>query len=246
MTDVRAFTRAACAVLTLAAAGCGGASTPTAPLPPQTPTAPAATTTVSYSGIFGSGNFTGTVTMTAVVPVSGGTSLTNMVPIIVDTASGVAKFSGSAPPINLTGTFDTTANRFLLTGGSFKVDVTVNAGVATGSITTAVGSGSVSALSSTESSPATRYCGTYRGTEPGKFLVVVSGGTASGVAAQDGEPDAITLTGSVTGNVVTLGWAWTDGAGGSGAAIGTITGQTISGTWSNTDGHSGTWSGAGC
>ena len=248
MTNVSSFPRAACVALGLATAlGCGGATTPTAPAPPS-PTPPVATTTIAYSGIFGSGTLTGTLTMSAIVPVSA-TALTNITPLIVDTATGTAKFTGaSQTAVNLSGTFDTTANRFVLSGGSFRVDATVAGGVATGTIATAGGGGSVAALQTTTANPATQFCGTYRGSETGKFLVVVQGAKASGVAAQDGDPDAITLTGSADGNAVTLNWAWTEDGGGRGTATGTITGATVGGTWSNTVGKSGTWSGgtAGC
>lgn len=55
-----------------------------------------------------------------------------------------------------------------------------------------------------------------RGTESGKFLVVIRGGLASGIAAQDGEPGGITLAGSANGNSVSLSWSWTEGVGGAG------------------------------
>jgi hypothetical protein len=122
----------------------------------------------------------------------------------------------------------------------------VTDGIANGTITTPAGSGSVAALATTEGNPVAQYCGTYAGTEPGKFLVVVRNGLASGVAAQEGEPGGITIAGSVNGSSVTLNWSWVEGAGGTGKAVGTITGTTIGGTWSNTDGHSGTWSGSTC
>lgn len=85
-----------------------------------------------------------------------------------------------------------------------------------------------------------------RGTESGKFLVVIRGGLASGIAGQNGEPGGITLAGSANGNSVSLSWSWTEGVGGQGLATGTINGQSIGGTWSNTDGQSGSWSGSGC
>jgi hypothetical protein len=88
-----------------------------------------------------------------------------------------------------------------------------------------------------------KHCGTYSGTESGKFLVVVSGGVASGVAAQDGRPESITLGGTASSTHVTLTWAWDTG---NGTAGGVFIGPDVSGTWSNTTGHNGIWSGTNC
>ena len=257
MTITRSFPRALVAFC-LVVAACGGSATgvptPTAPTPatpappaPPAPPPPVATTTVTYQGLFGSGMFTGTVTLTAQVPVSARAGLTNNATLVMSGATGTAKFSGaSTMTITLTGTYDTETNRFLLSGGAWSIDVTVADGRATGTISTPAGAGSVAALVTTESNPASQYCGTYGGTEPGKFLVVIRSGLVSGVAAQDGQPGGITLAGSANGNSVSMSWSWTEGSGGQGLATGTINGQTIGGTWSNTDGHSGTWSGSGC
>ena len=253
MYIVRSFPRALIALYFAAAVttACGGSSSPTGPSTPATPTPPAppppvATTTVEYRGLFGSGMFTGTVSLTAVVPVSA----TAYVPDTaqdVASASGTAKFSGaSTTTVNLTGTYDTATGRFTLSGGAWSIDATVVDGRATGTIVTPAGAGSIAALTSTASAPVSQYCGSYSGTESGKFLVVIRNGLATGVAAQDGEPGGVTLAGSANGNSISLSWSWTDGSGGQGLAIGTINGTTVGGTWSNTDGQSGIWSGSGC
>lgn len=253
MKIVRSCSRALATLCVAAVAACGGSSSPTGPSsqtsPPPAPPSPPpiATTAVSYQGLFGSGLFTGAVTLTAQVPVSASARLTNRATLVMPGATGTAKFSGaSTTTVSLTGTYDTETNRFLLSGGAWAIDVTVVDGRATGTISTPVGAGSVAALATTESNPATQYCGSYAGTESGKFLVVVRAGLASGVAAQDGEPGGVTLAGSANGNSVSLSWSWTEGVGGQGLATGTINGLSIGGTWSNTDGQSGTWSGAKC
>jgi hypothetical protein len=243
----------ACVALALVAAGCGGSSTsptptsPTAPTTPTTPTPPVATTTVAYSGLFASGLFTGSVTMTAQVPVSSAGSLANIATLSAS-ATGTAKFSGASnTTINLTGTYDTVTGKFTLSTAGWTVQVTVVDGVASGTISTPVGAGSVAALQTTESNPVVNYCGSYSGTESGKFLVTIRNGLASGVAAENGLPGGVTLAGTASGNTVTLSWSWTEGSGGRGTAIGTINGTSLSGTWTNTDNQSGTWSGnAGC
>ena len=254
MTITRSFPRAL-VVFCLVAAACGGSgagvAAPTAPTPatpaPPAPPPPVATTTVTYKGLFGSGMFTGTVTLTAQVPVSAKAGLTNSATLVMSGATGTAKFTGaSTTTVTLTGTYDTVTNRFQLSGGAWTIDVTVVDGSATGTISTPAGAGSVVAMLTTESNPASQYCGTYDGTESGKFLVVIRSGLASGVAAQDGQPGGITLAGSVNGNSVSLSWSWTEGSGGQGLATGTINGDAIGGTWTNTEGHSGTWSGRGC
>lgn len=253
MTIVRPLARAACVALALAAAGCGGSSTspsPTAPSAPTTPTTPAPpvpTTTVAYSGLFASGLFTGTVSMTAEVPAGASASLTNIATLSA-TATGTAKFAGaSTTTINLTGTYDTVTGKFTLASAGWTVEATVTNGVASGTITTPAGAGTVAALQTTQSEPVVNYCGTYTGIESGKFVVTIRNSLASGVAAQDGLPGGITLAGSVSGSSVTLNWSWTEGSGGRGTAVGTINDTTIGGTWSNTENHSGTWSGkAGC
>jgi hypothetical protein len=246
MSIVSLLRRAACAAVLLVATACGSSSTPTAPTPPAPPP-PVATTTVTYSGLFGSGMFTGTVTLTAVVPTSN-TADTSNGPLAIASATGTAKFSGaSKTTINLTGTFDTTTNKFTLTSAGWSIDATVTNNRVTGTISTPVGGGGMAALVTTASNPTVSYCGNYVGTESGKFLVTTGSGFATGVAAENGIPGAVTLAGTVNGNSVSLSWSWTDGVGGQGVATGTINGTSISGTWSNTDGQSGTWSGsAGC
>jgi hypothetical protein len=97
---------------------------------------------------------------------------------------------------------------------------------------------------STAALPATRYCGTYSGTEGGKFVIAVSGGVVSGVAAQDGEPSAQAVSGRAVNSQVTLSWAWNEPSGsGSGSATGTISGDSVSGSWSNSLNHRGTGGG---
>src|SRR5688500_14956553 len=198
MSSISSSRRAASAAALVVATACGGSS-PTSPTPPAPPP-PVATTTVHYSGVFGSGLFTGAVTLTAIVPTAV-TANTSSGPLAIATATGTAKFTGaSTTTVNLTGTFDTTTNRFTLTSSGWNIDVTVTNGIASGTITTPAGSGTVGALVSTESNPAAQFCGTYSGTEAGKFLVVVRNGLASGVAAQNGQPGGVTLAGSANGN----------------------------------------------
>lgn len=255
MTIVRPIARAACVALALVAAACGGSSTsitPTAPTTPTTPTTPTPPpvpmTTVAYSGLFASGLFTGTVSMTAQVPAgSSGASLTN-IETLSASATGTAKFAGaSTTTVNLTGTYDTVTGKFTLASAGWTVEATVVNGMASGTITTPAGAGSVAALQTTQSDPVVNYCGTYSGIESGKFVVTIRNSLASGVAAQDGLPGGITLAGSVSGSSVTLNWSWTEGSGGRGTAVGTINDTSIGGTWSNTENHSGTWSGkSGC
>lgn len=253
MFSIRSCYRAVGAALLFIIVGCGGGSSsgvstpsgPTATTPVAAP-APVPTTTVAYSGIFASGTFTGTVTLSAAVPVSAvPAQAANFRPQAVATATGTARFTGATQPTtNLTGSYDTTTGRFMLSGGSFTVAATVSGETVTGTIATPTGTGGIAAMRTTDGNQTTQFCGAYRGTESGKFLIVVRGNLASGVAAQDGEPGAIALDGSASGNSVTFGWSWTEGVGGRGTATGTINGTTASGTWSNTDRQSGTWSGS--
>ena len=253
MSIVRLMSRAACAAVFVSAAACGGASSPTTPASPTTPTPPApappvATTTVNYSGVFANGMFTGGLTLSAVVPVSMTANTTNG-PLAVVSATGTAKFSGAnTTPVSLSGTYDTTTGKFTLTSAGWMIDATVAAnGVVSGTISTPAGAGSVTAQVTTQADPVVNYCGSYTGSEGGKFLVTIRAGLASGVAAQNGVAGGILLAGSVNGNSVTLTWSWVDDGVGSGRAVGTINGNIISGTWENTEGNSGTWSGtAGC
>ena len=245
MSSVYSLPRTVCVAALFLTAGCGGASTPTTPTPTPTPTPPVQTTTVNYSGLFASGLFTGTVTMTAAIP-NALTANTNG-PLAIATASGTAKFSGaSTTTVNLTGTFDTTTNKFTLTSAGWNIEATVTNNRVTGTISTPAGAGSMAALVTTTANPVVSFCGNYTGTESGKFMVSTSNGFATGVAAENGLPGGVTLAGTVTGNTISVSWSWTEGVGGQGLATGTINGTNVSGTWSNSDGQSGNWSGGAC
>jgi hypothetical protein len=264
MIAVGPLARAGCALALLAVAGCGGgSSSSTASSSPTAPSSstPAASTPVEtadeeYIGTFASGTFTGTISLTAAVPINTATAESpRLQPRAVATARGTAKFAGAnTQSVALTGTYDTTSKRFALSGGPWSVDATVADNAATGTVNTPVGAGGLAAMRSTAAEPATRYCGTFSGTESGKFTIivsghrdVVSGSRVNGVAAQDGEPGSFAVHGGVTGTGISLSWSWNDASGqGSGIADGTISPTTAGGAWHNTLGHSGTWSAGAC
>jgi hypothetical protein len=192
----------------------------------------------------------GTLIMSAAVPVTATASrVSEWGTRSTASATGVAKFVGAAQPsISLTGTYDTASGEFALRGGSFVVNARVQGEEATGTITTAVGAGTLAAWRSSPAITSTTYCGTYSGGVSGRFNFALRGDSITGVAAENGAPaGSIGLSGSAVNNLVAFSWSWSDLTGtGNGSAQGTIAGTGVSGSWSDSDHQSGTWSGSVC
>jgi hypothetical protein len=118
-----------------------------------------------------------------------GPSFAGGAPVIVNATMQL----GASGPIALTGTLD--AGALHMTGSGWTVDGVLDAGQITGTFTGPAGqAGSMSALSSTDGSPAVAYCGTFAGVDHtdgdspdlGTFSVVVVSNVLLGTAVGDG------------------------------------------------------------
>ncbi len=219
---------------------CGGS--PSEPTP--------ATVSTNYSGVFATGTQSGTITLTIGNPATGtlrpagGASIA--LPAIPMRADPFATRDGLfAAPVPLTGTYVDATKTFTMAGGGYNLTATIDgAGQVSGTLngTTADTKGVVSALATNPATATTTYCGTFSGTNSGRLSVVVRGTEAKGLAVEvTGE--GTNLSGTVSGNTVTLGWKPLGAGGvvGTGTATGTISGSTLAGSWTNTLGERGTF-----
>ena|SRR3990172_9225345 len=161
---------------------------------------------------------------------------------LVNVTGTITLPSGATIPV--TGTYDPSTGDFTVSGGGYTLTGNYSDGAVEGTATTPSG-GSVSFVAAIgDSSDVTVYCGTHSGEEPGTFMLVVRGGTATGV---DSDGDA--LFGTVSGNSISLSIAE---SGNNTSIVGTIDGDSVSGTWTHDeigeDGQvhhlSGTWEGS--
>ncbi|MFN0156433.1 MAG: hypothetical protein ACKVRP_00005 [Bacteroidota bacterium] len=205
-------------VLGLAIAGCKDDEGTTDP-PTNQP--------VTYVGTIANGTESGSISMTVAPSKSTGinSGVTGTLTIV----------SPSDTTITLTGTF--TTDTLAVTGGAYAFDGTLAGGSISGDYTGPNGPGQFSAQPSTNNS-VTVYAGTYTSSTIsgnfGTFNIVINGTVITGFSVDSGSGESTTLTGTLTGNNISiLG----------GLAVGTLAGTTVSGTYNNGSGDQGTWSG---
>ena len=128
----------------------------------------------------------------------------------VDPVNATGTFSlGSIGPIAISGTL--TDGTLLMTGSGWTINGTLANGAITGTFTGPDGeTGSLAAVSSTESAPARAYCGTYTGidhtdesAEAGTFSVVLAGTVALGTVVTD-DGDTGSFSGTATSTAFTV------------------------------------------
>jgi hypothetical protein len=224
--------------LAVATAACSkGSDSPAAP-------ANTNTTTLTYSGVFAGTKEGGTFQLSTVVP-----ALSSTASLLADVAfaasapvaaTGTLKITGGAT-ITLTGTYDASTKAFTLSGSSYALTATVASNAVSGSYTGPSTSGSVSALAAPPGITVVMYCGTYSGSESGRWNFATANGLIGGVAAT---PDgSIDITGTLVGFNITM--TWHPNPTDVGNATGTTTGVNAAGSWStNTPGDHGSWSGS--
>ena len=214
----------------------GGGSTPT--------------TTTSYKGVYTdttgtqSGSISATVTGTATKS-SPFSFIRNA--FAASTASGTLTIVGGGT-VSLTGTLDGTT--LTLSGDGYTFTGTTDSDGVSGTYTGSTGG--FEGLDST-SDTVTVYCGTWNrpvdvahdcnNERNGVWNIAVSSdGTLTGVENRDDGTHVNALSGTVSGNDVTIS---NDGEGGTGNGI--ISGTSVAGTFLNHKGCAGTWTGtAGC
>jgi hypothetical protein len=192
-------------------------------------------TTISYAGVFAGTKDGGTFTLSATV-----TSAVVLAQISAQSNSGTVAATGTlkvtgGSTVTLAGTYNTATKVFTMSGSSYALTATV---AYTGPSST---TGTVSALPTSSTVTVTNYCGTYSGSESGRWSITISGSKLAGSAST---PDGgVSLSGSAVGN--SLSMFWHPNSTDNGNALGTISGTTVSGTWtSNTPGDHGTWTGS--
>lgn len=236
--------------------GCGGSSPtgPTASAPPSTPTPPPVPpNSVAYSGTFQTTAFqngfdaVGTVSMSATLPAGSLAPSTARfdaaavfriigdlvsAPVFAQstsvTATGSLSFvGGMVHP--LTGTYDTGARRFALSGQSFTVNATVgDEDIVTGTITHPGLQGQLVAMASAGGSSVITYVGSFSGPSSGCMTITQKGASLTAQVKERGEPIPFRVAGFLQGNSVgfrhTFVGGWTE-------VTGTLSGSTLSGTW---------------
>jgi hypothetical protein len=195
---------------------------------------PAAGST-EYKGTFaGAGGEGGSIDVTVA---TSGTTTKAVHPLAVQQVTGTVRVTGGAS-ITVTGSFDDATKTLTITGGGYSFTGSATSDGASGTYTGPTGKGAFTVLAGANAIP---YCGTFAGGAKGVWNFVVNGAVLSGTAIDDkGNPD--TLTGTVTGNAVSI---TTKNAS---TAAGTISGSAAMGTYENKAANlNGTWTGtAGC
>jgi len=125
-------------------------------------------------------------------------------------ATGTVSIGGGAP-VAITGNIE--GGTLTMTGGGWTLNGSLLNGMIVGTFTGPGGiSGSLSAVSSTEGSPAKTYCGYFEGSdltedpptaEYGTFSMVIAGDVLLGTAVSDGG-DVIDFTGTATATSITV------------------------------------------
>ena len=210
----------------------------------SSPAAPTNTTTLSFSGVFAGATEGGTFQLSAAVPVSSATFAARadvlFQSVATVAATGTLKIAAGST-ITLTGTYNPATKVFTMSGSSYSLTATVANNAVAGTYTGPSTSGSVSALPAPPGVTVTSYCGTFAGTESGRWNVAMSAGVVTGAASTP--EGSVQLSGTLSGTAITMSWHPNDTDVGN--TIGTLSGASISGTWStNTPGDHGTWNGS--
>lgn len=207
----------------LVALGCSSGTTTTPPPGGGTP----------YSGIFTGAKETGVIDV-SVAP--GGMQTKDLQPLAMLQVTGSIRLVGGMT-INVTGTYDDVTKQLSLSGGGYSFTGTGSADGINGSYMGPNGSGVFTILTGQTVTP---YCGTYAGDAMGSWNFVVSGSSLSGAAVDSGG-SGDTLTGTVSGGMVSITTKAMS------TATGSIAGNMATGTWQSASGLKGTWTGtAGC
>jgi hypothetical protein len=204
------------------------------------PTAPAGGAT-SYIGTVGNSAEAGALSLTfASAPPKLSPGMNYSITTIIN-VSGTVKFGGTT--ITLTGTYNTTNDSLIVSGGGYSFMGILANGTLSGTYTGPNGSGSFTTEGSTEAGSVKVYIGTSHETSPdtsnhGRFLLVVKGTAVTGIT-DSGEK----LGGTISGTHVSIHFISAPSVE---IAQGTVStdGTTMSGTYSATSGEgtfSGTW-----
>jgi hypothetical protein len=157
-------------------------------------------------------------------------------------ATGTIAFAtGGTGTISLSGEFTPPSGPLTLSGGGYAFTGSISDNQLSGTYTGPNGSGGFVAFRSDPAETITVFCGDYSGGSSGEWLLVRSGNTLRGIAA-DVDGTKFELSGSVaTNNSISLTFS-------GGSASGSFTSATeISGTWrvpANATAPSGNWSGS--
>lgn len=93
-----------------------------------------------------------------------------------------------------------------------------------------------------DNNTAVAFCGTYTGSDAGVWSFTVIGTSLAGSATSSGDGHVTGLSGTLSGNAITVALP----GGGGNLATGTRSGNSVSGTWDNHNGSTGSWTGARC
>ncbi|HXI21116.1 MAG TPA: hypothetical protein VNH46_08530 [Gemmatimonadales bacterium] len=201
----------------------------------------------SFTGVVSAidGTTTGALSF-AIATASPDVGVPTGVALVQSSVTGTLKFNG-LPAIQLTGTYESTTGALTLSGGGYSFTGTFDGQSSVqGTFTGPNGaSGGFATTETSSSSTASNYCGSYARndlSDAGTFSVVISGSSILGRWASSVDGSTGGLSGSVSGNNITINVSPAGTV-----ATGTRSGTTISGTFTDPNsGGSGTWQGAVC
>lgn len=227
------------ALLGVKACGSSGSSTPT----------PSTTTTYEAVMTNNGGTESGAIASSVVVAIPSSPFAIIRSAYAATTTTGTLTLTDGTT-VALTGTFSDPT--LTLTGGGYTMTGTISGDGLTGTCTETGGDDGAFAGFNSTTNAVTTYCGTWtRPADPahdcnndrsGVWNLATSNGVVTGVENRDDGTRVNTLTGTISGDTITI---TNDGQGGSGSA--TVTGTTVTGTFVNHKGCPGTWTGTeGC
>jgi hypothetical protein len=158
------------------------------------------------------------------------------------TASGTFKIvSPTASTHALSGTYNTGTKAVAAAGDGYTFGGVYDGTSQMSGTMSGAASGTFVA-SKDDNSTAVAFCGSYTGSDAGAWSFTVVGTSLAGSATSSGDGHVTSLSGTMSGNTITVALP----GGGGNLASGTRTGNSVSGTWDNHSGSTGNWTGARC
>ncbi|HWP38463.1 MAG TPA: hypothetical protein VNL18_13015, partial [Gemmatimonadales bacterium] len=198
--------------------------------------------TTDFDGVIASDNLSGTISVSVPAALasvtspsfSGAVSLSPTEPSATVNVTATLKIKGGSN-VTLTGTYDLDSKALGLSGGGYTFAATFANGRFSGTFTGPGGGGLFTAFSR-RGGDVELFCGTFTGDAAGVWNLARRGNDLVGAFHENGGAGAGTLTGTLSGNSVSLTFT-------GGTATGTLSGTSMTGSWT-ASGDNGSWSGS--